>query len=115
MRALGECCNFVHIQGRGVGGQDGAGLHDFVQFFEHSFFHAHFFKHGFNDHVCAADVVVAQGGAEQGHALIVFVLFQLALFDLRLVIFANRGHAAVQRFLLHLEHLDRNACVQQVH
>ena len=101
-RTLGEGCNFINVQSGCVGGQDGTRFHHFVKFLEYGFFHAHLFKHSFNDQVGAADVVIAQGGGEQSHALVVFVLLQLAFFDLRFVILANGGHAAVQSFLLHL-------------
>ena len=53
-RALGECGNRVHVQRGGVGGQDGTGLHHAVQLLEHGFFHANFFKHGFDHHVGGA-------------------------------------------------------------
>ena len=114
-RALGECGNRVHVQRGGVGGQDGTGLHHAVQLLEHGFFHADFFKHGFDHHVGAAEVVVAECGAQQGHTLLVFVLFEFAFLDLGFVVLADGGQATVQRFLLHLQHLDGDASVQEVH
>jgi hypothetical protein len=50
-----------------------------------------------------------------GHALLVLVLLELALLDLGFVVLADGGHAAVQRFLLHLQHGDGDAGVQEVH
>jgi hypothetical protein len=40
---------------------------------------------------------------------------ELALLDLGLVVLADRGHAAVQRLLLHLEDRHRDAGVEEVH
>ena len=62
-----------------------------------------------------ADVVVAQGGAQQSHALLVLVLLELAFFDLGFVVLADGGHATVQRVLFHFEHLDWDARIQEVH
>ena len=112
---LGEVGDLVHIQGGGVGGQNRAGLHHFIELLEDGFFDAHFFEHRFDHQVGLTDLVVAQCGAQQSHALVVFLLFELAFFDLRFVVLADGGHTAVQRFLLHLQHLDRDARVQEVH
>ena len=83
--------------------------------FEHGFFDAHLFKHGFNHQVGIFQVVVTQRGAEQGHALRVCVFFELAFFDLRFVILLNRGNATVQGLLLCFEQLDRQARIEEVH
>ena len=115
LRALGERSNFVDIQGGGVGRQDRTRLHHPIKLLEHGLFHANFFKHGFNDHVRVFEVVVAQRGTQQAHALLVFVLFEFAFFDLGFVILANGGNAAVQRLLLHFQHLHRNAGVEEIH
>ena len=115
LRALGEGGNFVNVQRGSVRCQDGTGLHYAVEFFEHFFLDANVLKHGLNHHVGAAQVVVAQGGGQKRHALLVFVLLELAFFDLRLVVAAHDAHAFVQGFLLHFQHLDRNASVQEVH
>ena len=113
--ALREGCNFVNVQGRGVGSQDGAGLHHTVQLLEYGFFDADFFKHSFDHQIGTSQVVVAQGGRQQRHALVVLVLLELAFLDLRFVVLADDGDATVQRVLLHLQHLDRNTSVQEVH
>ena len=94
-RTLGKGCNFVHIECGCVGSQNSTRLHDFIKLLKDSFFHAHLFKHRFNDQVGAANVVIAQGGAEQSHALLILVLLELAFFNLRFVIFANGGNTAV--------------------
>ena len=94
-RTLGKGCNFVHIECGCVGSQNGTWLHDFIKLLKDSFFDAHLFKHRFNDQVGAANVVIAQGGAEQSHALLILVLLELAFFNLRFVIFANGGNTAV--------------------
>ena len=115
LRPLGESGNLIDVQGGSVGGQDGARLHDAVEFFEDFFLDAHLFKHRFNHHVCSFQVVVAQRGAQQAHALLVLVLLELAFFDLRFVVLADGGDAAVQRVLLHLQHLDGKAGVKKIH
>src|SRR5450830_279739 len=115
LRALGERSNFVDIQGGGVGRQDRARLHHPIKFLEHGLFHANFFEHGFNDHVRVFEIVVAQRGTQQAHALLVFVLFEFAFFDLGFVILANSSNTTVQRLLLHFQHLHRNAGVEEIH
>ena len=82
LRSLGKCGNLVHVQCRGVGRQNRAGLHHTVEFLEDFFLDAHFLKHGLNHHVSVFQIVVAQRGAEQAHALLVFVLLEFAFFDL---------------------------------
>ena len=115
LRALGEGRDLVHVQCGGVGSQNGARLHHTVKFLEDFFLDTHFLKHGFNHHVGIGQVVVAQRGAQQAHALFVFVLLELALFDLGLVVLANDGNPFVQGLLLHFQHLDGNTGVQEVH
>jgi len=115
LRALGEGCNLVHVERGSVGCQDGARLGHSVELLEHSFLHAHLFEHGFDDEVAVLEVVVAQRGAQQGHALLVLVLLELALLHLGFVVLLDRGHATVQGFLLHLQNLDGDTCVQEVH
>ena len=115
LRALGKGCNLVHVERRGVGRQNRARLHHTVQLFENLLFHAHFFEHGFNHHVRVFQVVITECGAEQAHALFVFVLFELAFFNLRFVVFANGGDTTVQRILLHFQHLDGDTGIQKVH
>ena len=82
---------------------------------EHRLFDAYLLKHGFDHQVGAAKRLVAQGGLEQGHALLVLIGLELAFLDLRLVVLADRGNTPVQRFLLHLQHHDRQASVQKIH
>ena len=115
LRALGEGSNLVQVQRGGVGGQNCPRLHHCVQRFEHRLLHAQLFKHGLNHQIRIVEVVVTQRGGKQGHALLVLVGFEFAFFDLGLVVFANRGNAAIQRLLLHLQHLDGDARVQEIH
>ena len=115
LRALGKGGDLVHVQGRGVGGQNGAGLHDAVQLFKHLFFDADFFEHGFNRHIGAAELVITQGRRQKRHALLIFVLLELAFFYLGFVIAADRSNAFVQGFLLHFQHLDADAGIHEVH
>ena len=115
LRALGESSDLVDVQRGSVRGQDGARLHDAVEFFEDFFLDAHLFKHGFNHHVGGFQLVIAQRGAQQAHALLVLVLLELAFFDLRFVVFADGGDAAVQRVLLHFQQLDGHAGVKKIH
>jgi hypothetical protein len=84
-------------------------------FLEHRFLDADFFEHGFDHQVGGLQVVVAQRGGQQGHALLVLVLLELALLDLGFVVLADGGDAPVQRLLLHLQHLHGDAGVQEVH
>ena len=115
LRPFREAGNFVHVERRGIRREDGTGLHHAVQLVEDFLLDAQLLEHCLDHHVGVFQIVVAQRGAEQGHAFVVFALLELAFFDLRLVVFANRGDAAVQRVLLHLQHLDRNAGVQKIH
>ena len=76
---LGEGRDLVHIQGRGVGRQDGALLGHFVELLEHLLLDTQFLEHGFDDEVGVLQIAIVERGAEQRHALIVFFLAQLAL------------------------------------
>jgi hypothetical protein len=61
------------------------------------------------------DVVVAQGGAQQAHALLVLVLAQLALGNLSFVVLADHTHATVDGLLLHLQQLHRDTSIEEAH
>ena len=74
LRTLRKAGDLVDVQRRGVGRQDGTRLHHAVELFENGFFDADFFKYGFDHQVGIAQIVVAQRGAQQRHALVVFVL-----------------------------------------
>ena len=90
-------------------------LADRVELLEHGFLDADFLEHGLDDEVHLLQIGVVQRGAEQRHALLVLVLLELALLDLRFVVLADGGQAPVQRLLLHLQHLHRDAGVEEVH
>ena len=115
LRAFGKRSNLVHVQRRGVGRQNCAWLHHAVQLGKNFFFHAHLFKHGFDHHVSVFQVVVTQGSGQHGHTGFVFILLELAFFNLRFVVFTNGGDAAVERILLHFQHFDGNTSVQKIH
>ena len=115
LRALRARGNLVQIQRGGVGRQDGAGLHHPVQLLEHSRLHAHVFKHRLNHQIGLRQIVVAQRGAQQSHALLQRLGLELALADLRLVIAAHGGHATLQRLKLQFQHLHRDTRVQKIH
>ncbi|MCY1231944.1 hypothetical protein D9M72_444110 [compost metagenome] len=115
LRTVGERGDLVDVERRGVRGQDGALLGDAVEFLEDLFLDADFFEHRFDDEVGVLQVVVAQRGAQKRHALLVLVLLELALLDLGFVVLLDGGNAAVERLLLHLEDLDGDARVQEVH
>ncbi len=95
LRTAGEGGDFVHVQRGGVGSQNRAGLHHLVQLFKDSLFHAQVFKHGFDDQIRILQVCILQRRAQQGHALLVLVLLELAFFDLCFVVLANHAHATV--------------------
>ena len=115
LRALRASGNLVQIQRGGVGRQDGAGLHHTVQLLEHGRLHAHVFKHRLNHQIGLRQIVVAQRGAQQSHALLQRLGLELALADLRLVIAAHGGHATLQRLKLQFQHLHRDTRVQKIH
>ena len=115
LRTLRKGGNLVHIERGSVGRQNGARLHDFIEFLEDGFFDPHLFKDRFNHQVGLTNVVVAQRGRQECHALIVLSLLEFAFFDLRFVVLADGRKAAVQCLLFHLQHLDRDACIQEIH
>ena len=115
LRAFGKGRDLVHVQRGRVGRKDGTGLHHSVERLEHLLLDTHFLEHRFNHQIGVAKGLVVQGGRQQCHALLVLVLLELALLDLGLVVFADRGHAAVQCFLLHLQHRDRDTGIEEVH
>ena len=115
LRTLRKAGDLVEVQRRGVAGQDGARLHHGVKLLEYSFLDAHFLEHGLDHQIGIFEVGIVEGGGQQGHALVVFVLLELAALDLRLVVLADGGKSAVQRVLLHLQHLHGNAGIKEVH
>ena len=115
LRALRAGRNLVQIQRRGIGRQDGAGLHHPVQLFEYCGLDAHVFKHRLNHQIGLRQVLVLQRGAQQSHALLQRLGLELALADLRLVVAAHGGHAALQRLKLQFQHLHGDTGVQKIH
>ena len=115
LRTFGEIGDLVHVERRGVGGQYCAGLGDLVEFLEHGLLDADFLEYRLDDQVGILEIVIGHRALQHAHALVQFFLGQLALLHAVFVVLADRGHALVQRFLLHFEHRHRNSRIQEVH
>ena len=114
LRALREGGDPVHVQRRGVGGEDRTGLHRRIELAEDFFLDAHFLEHGFDDQIVAGDTVVGQGRMQQRHARRALGGIELALADLALVHVAYARHAALERFLAEFEQVHRDSRVEEV-
>ena len=116
LRALGERGDLVDVERGGVGGEDRARLHHLVERLEHLLLDAHLLEHRLDHQVGVLQVVVARAWCvSSAMRCVVLVLLELALLDLRFVVLADGADAAVERFLLHLEHHHRDAGVEEVH
>ena len=115
LRPFGETGDLIDVQRRGVAGQNGAGFHDCIEFLEDRFLHPYLFKHRLNHQIRLGYVVIAQGGGEQSHALVINVRFEFALGHLGFVIFTDGGDAPIQCLLLHLQHLHGDAGIEEIH
>ncbi len=97
-------------------GQDRAGLHHLVERLEDLFLDAHVLEHGLDHQVGVLDVVVGQRGVRAAPCAASYLSgFSLPFLTCDFVVLADRGHAAVERLLLGLEHRHRDAGVEEVH
>ncbi len=113
--AFGSRGNFVNVEGGGVRRENGARLAHFIQLGEDLFLDGHVLKDGFNHQVDVAEVIVAQAGFDQPHALFHLLGGELAFSGRVLVIAANDCHSAIQGFLLNFNDGGRNAHIGKVH
>ena len=111
----GEAGNAIHVQGGGVGGENGAGFADPIQLTEHGLFYVHVLEHRFDHQVHIAQVVVAEGGLNQRHALLHLLLGNAPFLRGVFVVLADDGDALFQGLFFHLENLHRNARIGEVH
>ena len=112
---VGEAGNAVHVQGGGVGGENGAGFADPVQLTEHGFLHVHVLEHRFDHQIHITQVIVAESGLDQRHALLYLLLSNTTLLGSVFVVLADQGDTLFQGLLLHLENLHRNTGIGEVH
>jgi hypothetical protein len=115
LRTLRERGDLVHVERRRVRREDRPRLHDLVELPEHLFLDRHVLEDGLDDDVGLTDVVVGQGRLDQAHALLDVFHRHPALLRRTFVVLADRRHAAVERVLLHLEQLHRDAGIDEVH
>ena len=114
-RTLREAGDTIHVQRGCIGGENGTGLAHPIQFAEHGFFHIHVLEHGFNHQVHITQIIVAQGGLNQRHALFHLLIGDTAFFGGVFVVLANHRHTALQRVFLHFQKAHRNAGIGKVH
>ena len=113
--SLGERGNLVDIKGRGIRGQDRAGLHRRIEGLEDGFLDLHVLEDRLDHDVGLRQVCVSHGGFDQRHALLDLFLRHAAFFRSVFVVAADGGHAAIECFLLHFEQDHRDAGVDEVH
>ena len=114
-RTRGRRSDFVHVEIRRVGGEDGALLHDPVELAEDFFLDVHVLEHGLDDEVAVGEVFECQRARQQAHALFNVFRLEAAALGGVLVVLADHRDAAVEGFLLRLHDRDRDTNVQEVH
>ena len=114
-RPLGGGGNLVHVQTRRICGQDGTGLCNGIELGEQGFFDRHVLKHGFNHQVRVGQGLQRQRARQQRHACVHIGQGQAATLGGVVIIFADRGDAAIQRVLSRLNQCDRHTGVEKVH
>ena len=107
--------DLVDVEARGVRGQDGAGLGDFIQFLEDGFLDLHRLEHRFDHEIDVLEVVVAERRRDQRHTLLDILGLHAAALGGVLVVGADGLETAVERLLRGLEQGDGNAGIGEVH
>ena len=115
LRPRGGGCDFVDVKGRGVAGQDRAGLGHLIDFGEYLLLQRHPFKHCFSDDVRVVEPVVGELRPDQGHALVHDLLREAPLLHRIGVILSDRRQPAIESFLCGLLEDHRNAGIDVIH
>ena len=114
-RSMRDGGDLVDVERRGVGGKDGAGLHDGVELGEDVLLDVHLLEHGLDHEIAIGNILVGEHGRDQSQALVHFGLCQAAAIDLRFPVAGHDLGAAVMRLLRHLQLDDGNAGVGKRH
>ena len=104
----------IDVERRGVRRENCARLHRLVERTEHLLLDAEILEHGLDDDVRLRDFAVGKRWLQERHACAELVLRELAFLDLPRVHVADPRDPGVERGLLELEQLYRNAGVQEV-
>ncbi|MNE29581.1 hypothetical protein D3C80_1230710 [compost metagenome] len=115
LRAAGAGGDAVDIQGRGVAGQDRAGLAHPVEGAKHRLLDRQVLEYCLDHQVSVSQVGIVEGALQQAHALFELRGGQLAAGDAAFVVFADLRQATVQRLGLELQQAHRQTRVDEVH
>ncbi|MBC8070395.1 MAG: DUF3488 domain-containing protein, partial [Deltaproteobacteria bacterium] len=115
LRALGERRDLVHVEGRGVGGEDRARLHHLVERLEHLLLDTQVLEHRLDHQVGVRDLLVVERALDEPHALVELLLRELALLERVLVVLADGPQPFLEGLGLHLEHRHGDAGIREVH
>ncbi len=113
LRPLGDGCDLVHVERRGVGGDDGAGLGDLVELGEDLLLQRHVLEHGLDDEIGRAEVLQFQRRRQPGHALLGLRFRGAAALDVGLQRVLDARDALVERLLRGLDDGQRKAGVEE--
>ena len=113
LRAPCLCRDLVHVQGRGVGCNDGAGLGDRVELGEDLLLQRHVLEHRLDDEVGLAEVLDLQGRGQLGEAVARLRLGDAPALGVGLQRLLDAGDALVERLLRGLDDGDGEAAVEE--
>ena len=116
LRALRHGGDLVHVERRGVGGEDRAGLCDPVEVGEDALLEVHLLEHRLDDEVgVAASASKSVEPVMRRDAAVALLLGQPAARDRAGVVLPDRRKAAVERVLRGLDDRHRDAGIGEVH
>jgi hypothetical protein len=107
--------NFIHVERRGVGGEDGAWFGDFIQLGKDLLLESHVFENSLHHQVRFAKTVVGERGTDAGHPLFHGLLGEAALLHGIDVILSDCGQPAIERGLIGFLKQHGNARVSEDH
>ena len=115
LRPLGHGRDFVDIERRCIGRQNGPLLHHTVEFSKDLALKVHVLKHGFNDQITVREISNGKPPVKAGHAGLDFILGKTPLVGRPLIIAAHDAQTTVQRLLGGLHDFDLDASSRKVH
>ena len=113
--AAGGGRDLVHVERRGVRGQDGARLHDPVEAREDLLLEVHVLEHGLDHQVAVGEGLAVGHAVEQVHAPVDLFHRHAAAAGGALVVLADDAEAVVDPALLRLDDRHADAAVGEVH
>ena len=114
-RAFGGGGYGIHVERRGVGGEDCAGFGFGIQCREDALLQLKVFKYGFDDQIGLNDVIEADRTLDQADALVGLGSGQTAFGARGAIVGGDGGEATLQRLVRRLDQGHGNASVGEAH